>query len=289
MRNCLPILLLAAWSVSGGEIRSGTIHELMKSADIDATFVKIQDSLDVVMKPNFALVFRVSAGKAGAWRIPEDADELWVVRRGAAKLSVGESASGAKHYNIGAGDVVKVPRTKGYQIDPGAGRLEYVVIRTFPTERHLRGAEPAAGRGRGAALPGQGQGRGERGPQMDDVATKADIDNAIANSDRNLPLTSMGAFSMNIPIYKGAPGPYEAHASYDQIYFVRLGSAHAKLDGIIVDAREAQPGEIRGTGVTGAREYTMGVGDILVVPRNTPHFMDPVTNKYSYLLAHIRD
>jgi mannose-6-phosphate isomerase-like protein (cupin superfamily) len=243
----------------------------MTSAEIDAAFAKIQDSLDVIMKPNFALVFRVSS-KPGPWITHEDADEIWMVRRGSAKLSLGESQSNATVIQIGGGDVVNVPRTKGYQLS-SAGRLEYMAIRSFPTERHSRGTGAQGGGGR----------------SMPDVVTKAHIDQVIAESDKNQPLHSRGAFSMNIVIYKGAPGPYEAHAGYDQIYFVRLGSAKAKLDGLIENASEPQPGEIRGTGVVGAREYNMGAGDILFVPRNTAHFMDPGLGKYSYLLAHFRD
>jgi len=276
MRLCIPVLLLAAWFARSAEIRGNQIQEHMKSADIDATFAKIQDSLDVIMKPNFALVFRVSTGKAGPWTTHEDADEIWLVRHGSAKLSLGESSAEAKHVEIRGGDVVNVPRTKGYQIDAGASRLEYVALRIFPTERHLRGAQqPGGGGGRGRPMP--------------DVVTSAEIDRTIANASANQPLHSNGAFMMNIVIYKGAPGPYEVHAGYDQIYFVRLGTAKAKIDGVIVDPREPQQGETRGTGIIGAREYTMEPGDILFVPRNTAHFMDPGLGKYSYLLGHVRD
>jgi mannose-6-phosphate isomerase-like protein (cupin superfamily) len=270
MRSFVSSLMMACL-LSGAESHGNQMHEHMTSAEIDATFAKIQDSLDVIMKPNFALVFRVNS-KPGSWTSHEDADEIWMVRRGSAQLSLGESESSAKMIQIGGGDVVNVPRTKGYQIH-NTGRLEYMAIRIFPTERHARGTSS--------------QGFGQR--SMPDVVTNAHIDQVIAESDKNQPLHSHGAFSMNMVIYKGAPGPYEAHAGYDQIYFVRLGSAKAKLDGFIENPKEPQPGEIRGTGVTGAREYSMAAGDILFVPRNTAHFMDPGLGKYSYLLAHIRD
>ena len=154
------------------------------------------------------------------------------------------------------------------------------MIRTFPTQRHLRGAEPAGQGGRGAPAP----------LAPDVVIPKGKIDGLVADNNKNQPmLSSRGAFSMNMPIYAGAPGPYEKHAAYDQIYFVRFGSAKAKLDGYILNPTEPQFGEIRGTGVLGAREYTLAPGDILFVPRNTSHFMDPGNLKFAYLLAHIRD
>ena len=280
MRTSIPVLVLAAWSASGAEIRSNEIHEYMKSADIDATFAKIQDSLNVIMKPNFALVLRVSTGGPGAWKTHEDADEFWLVRGGSAKLFLGESVADAKQYQIGSGDVLNVPRTKGYRIDAGSSRLEYVVIRVFPTERHTRS-------------PLWGRGGGGRGRPMDNVVPAAQLDKLIADSDASKPgLHATSTLAMDLIIYNGAPGPHEAHATYDQIYFVRLGSAKAVLDGFIENpsaASEVQPGQFRGTDIRGGREYTMGPGDILFVPRNATHYMDPGALKYVYLLAGMFD
>ena len=89
MRLYLPILVLAV-PVWGAEIRSAEIHELLKSADIEATLAKTQGSLDVIMKPNFALVFRAVVGKGGGWQAHPDADEVWLIRKGSAKVSLGE-------------------------------------------------------------------------------------------------------------------------------------------------------------------------------------------------------
>jgi mannose-6-phosphate isomerase-like protein (cupin superfamily) len=90
-------------------------------------------------------------------------------------------------------------------------------------------------------------------------------------------------------IYNGAPGPWEAHRAADQVYVVRLGSARGQLDGYIVNPTEETPGEIRGTGMTGAREFTINAGDILSVPRNTAHYMVPTNGKFGYLLVTVRD
>ncbi len=93
---------------------------------------------------------------------------------------------------------------------------------------------------------------------------------------------------MNHVIYVGAPGPYEVHSYIDDIYFVRLGTAVARVDGHLVNPTEVSPGEVRGTGAFGFREYKIGVGDILSIPRNTMHYMDPGPEKLGYLLLKVR-
>ena len=70
---------------------------------------------------------------------------------------------------------------------------------------------------------------------------------------------------------------------------MRMGTAQAQLDGTLVAGKEDSPGEIRSTGVTGSRKFTIGPGDIVVVPRNTVHFMDPGSNKLGYLLVKVCD
>jgi mannose-6-phosphate isomerase-like protein (cupin superfamily) len=93
-----------------------------------------------------------------------------------------------------------------------------------------------------------------------------------------------GGMSISQIIYNGAIGPYESHETADQMYFVRYGTARGYFDGRIVNAQLTTPGQIRGTGVIDASEYTLGPGDIVWLPRNTTHFVDPGTNKVGYII-----
>ena len=43
----------------------------------------------------------------------------------------------------------------------------------------------------------------------------------------------------------------------------------------------------RGVGVTGARRHEIGPGDIVLIPRDTAHHIDPGTGKLGYLLMKI--
>lgn len=129
---------------------------------------------------------------------------------------------------------------------------------------------------------------------MPTVVTKAEIDNHYTSAPdsriKGGSLHSDGVASIGRNLYDGAPGPWELHTDSDQIYFVRVGSgARALLDGRILEAKETSPGQIRGTGAVDAREYKIGAGDMVFVPRNTLHCVAPGSGKFGYLLLTVRN
>jgi mannose-6-phosphate isomerase-like protein (cupin superfamily) len=262
MRFVTAILLLSAWP---GRCQ---LRDVVKSADIDKMFARTNQTLEVLAKTNYAVDFRVASAGAGARQAHPDADEFWFVRHGSAKVSVGD-----RLHEVQAGDVVNVPRTTAYQITPAAGRFEYAAVRIFPTERHLR----------------IGIGAAPQPHPMPEVSSRAQIDATLASADKNTVLHSAGVLLINHVIYKAAHGPWEVHQTCDDLYFVRMGTARAKLDGTLIGGKEDPPGEIRGTGVHGARDFTIGPGDMVVVPRNTAHFMDPGSTRLGYLLVKVCD
>ena len=150
-------------------IKKNLFSHVMKSADVDAAFAKIQDSWDVYTKTNHAVTFRVATKKTGMINHAE-ADEYWFVRKGAAKVAL---ATDAPH-DVAAGDVVYVPRTMAYDINPSA-RFEYVALRVFAPRPPAGSA--GAGRG-GAPLP----------EPTSYFAAKAQIDQTFA--DAHLPACS---------------------------------------------------------------------------------------------------
>jgi mannose-6-phosphate isomerase-like protein (cupin superfamily) len=266
MRIALTVLLASLYV--SGPLRA-QLHDVTKTDEIDKMFARAQPSLEVLAKPNIAIAFRVSSGKSNGWQKHAEADEFWFVRRGSAGVSLGEGAQ--QHYDVAEGDVVSVPRNTGYQIAPTAGRFEYVAVSVFPSERHLN-------IGIGATAPAH---------PMPPVAHKAQIDATIASADKNVTLHTAGATLINHVIYKGTHGPWEVHQTCDDLYFMRLGNARAQIDGTPVGGKEDPAGEIRGTGVTGSRSYAVGPGDMVWIPRNTAHFMDPASPKLGYLLVKV--
>ena len=258
-------------------LQKNLFSHVMKSADVDAAFAKIQDSWDVFVKTNHAVTFRVTAKKR-PWKNHPEADEYWIVRRGSAKVALAPTGTTSTDlHDAGAGDVVYVPRNLDYEIDPGGGRFEYVALRIF-VPRPARGAGAGRGGGRGgAAVP----------EPTSYFATKAQIDGTFAKEASTTQLRFPGGGSLNMIIYNGAIGPYESHEVVDQIYFVRHGTAKAAYDGRLVDPKVTGPGQIRGTGYIDSSEYTIGPGDIVWIPRNQLHFVDPGVGKIGYLLAGI--
>lgn len=244
---------------------------VMKSAEVDAHFAKIQDSWDVYTKTNHAVTFRVSTKKLPATEHME-ADEYWFVRKGTARvvLHTGTPATSSPQ-DVGSGDVLYVPRNVPYEIDPGKSRFEYVAVRVF-TPRAARGG--GAGNAGGVPLP----------EPTTYVGRKADIDKTFADELRTTQLRFPGGVNVAMIIYNGAVGPYESHEDIDQIYFVRHGTAKAAYDGRLVNPVVTTPGQIRGTGYVDASEYTIAPGDIVWIPRNQLHFVDPGTGKIGYFL-----
>ena len=257
-------------------LQKNLFTHVMKSADVDAAFAKIQESWDAFVKTNHAVTFRVTARTRPRTSHPE-ADEYWIVRRGSAKVTLAPTGATGDTNDVAAGDVVYVPRSVDYEIAPTGGRFEYVALRIF-VPRPARGA--GAGRG--------GAGGGAPAPEPTSyIATKAHIDGTFANEPRTTQLRFRGGGSLNMIIYNGAIGPYESHETADQIYFVRYGTAKAAYDGRLVDPKVTAPGQIRGTGYIDSSEYTIGPGDIVWIPRNQLHFVDPGVGKVGYLLAGI--
>ena len=246
----------------------------MKSADVDAQFAKINDSWDVYTKTNHAVTFRVNTKKLPATN-HEEADEYWFVRKGSAKVTPArpEPQLPSTPHDVAAGDVVYVPRNVPYEIDPGATRFEYVALRVFtpPATRKRRrsrraGARHSPNRRRISHPRLRSTRRSPRAPQSTQLRFPR------------------GA-SVNMIIYNGAIGPYESHEAVDQIYFVRHGTAKAAMDGRLVNPTVTGPGQIRGTGYIDSSEYTIAPGDIVWIPRNQLHFVDPGTGKIGYFLV----
>jgi mannose-6-phosphate isomerase-like protein (cupin superfamily) len=64
---------------------------------------------------------------------------------------------------------------------------------------------------------------------------------------------------------------FEVHDASDDIYYVLAGEATLMLGGTLVDPNEISSGEWRSKTASGGQKVTIRKGDLVVVPRGTPH------------------
>jgi mannose-6-phosphate isomerase-like protein (cupin superfamily) len=261
MRMMWFAVVLAICGVAG--LRS-EIHDVLKSAEIDARLAKVKGSSVIHERPNFSILLGSQEGD-GARETHGDMDEVLHIRRGSGSIWLDD-----RKYDISSGDVVNVSRKTARRIAAPSGRIEYLAVRVIPArEGHTAsGIRP--------------------GPRtMPDVLRGSEINDTFAKFESNQPIHSAPNFTMNYVIYSGHAGPWEAHKGCVDIYFIKIGTGASELGGQIQNAKEETPGEPRGTGVTGARRHSVGPGDIVVIPRETAHHMTPTSAKLGYLLLKV--
>jgi len=262
--------------------KTNLFNHVMKRAEILAAFAQVQESRDLFVKNNAGITLRVSTNTTKLpWKLHAEADELWFVYRGSAKVSlapfslmVGVTPPG-NTYDVGEGDIVNVPRGMAYQIMPAAGRFEYVAVRRFALQ---------------VSNTGSGRAGGAPQAQLPPVTTKAQLDQFFSTATESANLGS----GINRIIYApgGASygpqpgGPFENHETDEHVYFVAYGTGKVTVDGFITGAHWDTRG-VMGAGVVGGSEFMVGPGDMVFVFRNTVHYMErvPASGKVGYLLV----
>lgn len=79
----------------------------------------------------------------------------------------------------------------------------------------------------------------------------------------------------------------ELHDASDDVYYVLEGSATLTLGGKLeATAREVEPGEWRGK-IVGGQNVEIKKGDLIIVPRGTPHERNTVGKDFSMILIKI--
>lgn len=79
----------------------------------------------------------------------------------------------------------------------------------------------------------------------------------------------------------------EVHDGSDDIYYVLTGTATLQLGGSLVDANEISPGEWRAKSAAGGKSIAIKKGDLIFVPRGTPHQRTVTGKGFSMILIKI--
>jgi mannose-6-phosphate isomerase-like protein (cupin superfamily) len=77
--------------------------------------------------------------------------------------------------------------------------------------------------------------------------------------------------ALQLFVRAGKDGGGEAHANFNDLFIVEEGEANIMTGGTIVDAKEASPGETRGTKLEGAKSNIVHKGDVFHVSPGVPH------------------
>lgn len=79
----------------------------------------------------------------------------------------------------------------------------------------------------------------------------------------------------------------EVHDASDDVYYMLEGSATLTLGGKLDSPREAEPGEWRSPRIVGGQTFEIKKGDLIVVPRGTPHQRNTAGKDFSMLLIKV--
>jgi mannose-6-phosphate isomerase-like protein (cupin superfamily) len=109
------------------------------------------------------------------------------------------------------------------------------------------------------------------------------------------------AFDTGAVLFDGAGGNYMVHASRRDaagqaevhlkeadIIYVLQGTTTFVTGGTVVDPKTTAPDEIRGTAVENGEARRLGKGDVIIVPRGTPHWFKEVDEPVLYYVVKVR-
>lgn len=102
----------------------------------------------------------------------------------------------------------------------------------------------------------------------------ADLEKSLGNENKVTDLIGGSGMQLRVAVQhdeKRDTATAEVHDASDDVYYVLEGSAELTLGGSLENPKEATPGEWKSEKIIGGRTFTIKKGDLIVVPRGTPH------------------
>jgi len=81
------------------------------------------------------------------------------------------------------------------------------------------------------------------------------------------------------------PGKAEVHLDETDVFYIVEGSATFVTGGKVLEGRTTRPGQILGTGIEGGDTQQLATGDVIVIPRGTPHWFKEVPELVVYYVV----
>jgi quercetin dioxygenase-like cupin family protein len=110
----------------------------------------------------------------------------------------------------------------------------------------------------------------------------------IEGYKKGMPLFESDRFSVHTS-HRDSAGQAELHAKDTDIFYVQQGSATFVTGGTIIDGKHTHPGEVRGTGIVNGVEHHLATGDVIIIPRGTPHWFKEVGSPFDYFVVKITE
>jgi quercetin dioxygenase-like cupin family protein len=80
-------------------------------------------------------------------------------------------------------------------------------------------------------------------------------------------------------------GQVEVHENETDTFYIMEGAATFMTGGTVVGGKTTRPGQILGTGLTGGQSHSLSKGDVIVIPKGTPHWFKEVPNLVVYYVV----
>jgi mannose-6-phosphate isomerase-like protein (cupin superfamily) len=102
----------------------------------------------------------------------------------------------------------------------------------------------------------------------------AELEKSLRNENKTEDLTGGEGTQLRVAVQhdkKRDTAEAESHDDSDDVYYVLEGSAQLTLGGKLENPREISTGEWRAARIVGGQAFEIKKGDLIVVPRGTPH------------------
>jgi glc operon protein GlcG len=116
------------------------------------------------------------------------------------------------------------------------------------------------------------------------TATYFDHDAVAAAFAKGEPLLEVPGYKVHASRRDG-PGMAEVHLWETDVVYVAEGKATLVTGGTTLDAKETEPGQIRGSSIEGGEAHPLAKGDVIVIPSGVPHWFKEVEAPFLYFVV----
>ena len=104
--------------------------------------------------------------------------------------------------------------------------------------------------------------------------------------EKGMPLVETSEYKVHAS-HRDHAGEAEVHDHETDIVYMLSGSVSFVTGGTVVDGRTTAPGETRGSRIDGGTTRMLSEGDVIIVPRGTPHWFAKIDGPVDYYVVKV--